>query len=250
MLLRGKLMRACYLPIALCVLAGRIYGQDGITTQSTPRGEGWMLVHQAYIKQAKERGKTVELVFLGDSITQAWNDTGTPTWERFYVPRNVLNLGIGGDRTEHVLWRLDNGEVDDLKPKVVVLMIGTNNIGRNSDREVVKGVTAVVERLRAKLPGAKVLLLGIFPRGENVDRALKEAPVDARVSKINAALAKLDDDKTVEYLDIGNVLLNEKGQVTRSIMPDHLHLNRKGYRTWADAMEPTLWKLMEGKRGL
>jgi lysophospholipase L1-like esterase len=216
------------------------------STDPAPGGEIWMTVHRAFLKQAEER-KPVELLFLGDSITQGWHATGTETWERFYVPRHVLNFGIGGDRTEQVLWRLDHGEVANLAPKVVVLLIGTNNVGRNTNEEVSEGVKAVVGRLRSKLPKSKILLLGLFPRGQSDDPTPTEMAVDSRLASINKIVAKLDDGKMIKFLDIGKAFLNGDGQIPRSVMPDFLHLSRTGYRIWADAMEPTLWEMMEGK---
>jgi lysophospholipase L1-like esterase len=242
--------RLGFLATALQIWALSACAQESDSpTEAAARGDAWMNVHNALVKQAKEH-KAVDLLFVGDSITQGWHATGTATWERFYVPRNVLNLGIGGDRTQHVLWRLDHQEVDGLKPKVVVLMIGTNNIGRNTNEEVVAGVKAVVERLRAKLPQSKILLLGVFPRGQREQGARTaetEAALDPRPAAVNASIAKLDNGKSIKYLDISKVFINENGRLSRSVTPDFLHLSRAGYRAWADAMEPTLRELMEAK---
>ena len=232
---------------ALQFMALPACAQDGSsTTEPAPREGVWMTIHEALLKQA-EANKSVDLLFLGDSITQSWHDTGKDTWERFYVPRRVLNFGIGGDRIQNLLWRLDHGEVDGLKPKVVVLLIGTNNIGRNSNEEIAAGVKATVDRLRAKLPESKVLLLGILPRGESVDKTQAAAPADPRPAAINAIIRKLDDGKLIKYLDISKVFLDGDGRIPRSLLPDFLHLGRPGYRAWADAMEPTLWDMLEGK---
>ncbi|WP_165222699.1 platelet-activating factor acetylhydrolase IB subunit [Aquisphaera insulae] len=205
------------------------------TTTPVPRDAGWLKRHESFLKRARE-GK-IDLLFLGDSITQGWDHN--ETWQRFYGPRHAANFGIGGDRTEHVLWRLAHGEVDVIRPKVVVLMIGTNNTGGESAEAIAEGVAAIVKDLRKRLPEAKVLLLGVFPRAE------KSQPVRGKIAAINERIAKLDDGKSVFYLDIGKSFLEPDGTLTREVMPDLLHLSARGYRIWADAMEPTLWTLLD-----
>ncbi len=200
----------------------------------------WMNLHQAFLDRAKK--KDVDLLFLGDSITQGWG--GNAVWKRHYGPRNAANFGIGGDRTQHVLWRIENGEVEGINPRVAVLMIGTNNIGANSPEEIADGVKAIVAKLHETLPKTKVLLLGVFPRGGN-DRKDDRANTSDQPGKINEIISKLDDGKTVKYLDITKVFLNEDGTIPRSLMPDFLHLSEPGYRKWADAIEPTLWEMMQ-----
>src|SRR5262249_29418296 len=137
--------------------------QGGTATQPKPREEesAWVQLHQQFLERA--RAGKIDLLFLGDSITQGWGQN--EAWKKHYGPRNAANFGIGGDRTQHVLWRLDSGEIDGIAPKVVVLMIGTNNVGSNKPEEIAEGVRAIVDKLRAKLPKSKILLLGIFPRG-------------------------------------------------------------------------------------
>jgi lysophospholipase L1-like esterase len=185
-------------------------------------------------------------LFMGDSITDGWRGRGINVWNKYYAPQHAANFGIGGDRTEHVLWRMDHGELDGIKPKVVVLMIGTNNTGkekdgrlRNTIPQVIEGVTAVVTEIRAKLPDSKILLLAIFPRG-NIDDFQR-----GEVAVINTALAKLDDGSKVKFLDIGPKFLEADGTLPRSIMPDLLHPNERGYQIWADAMNPTLDAMMK-----
>ena len=204
----------------------------------------WVARHEGFLAEAKQ-GR-FDLVFIGDSITDGWRNRGLEVWNKFYAPRHALNLGIGGDRTQHVLWRIEQGELDGLKPKAVVLMIGTNNTGkekdgtaRNSTAEVIEGVTAVVKQIRAKLPQSRLLLLAIFPRG-TVD-----APQRAQIKEINTAIAKLDDGKMIKFLDIGKVFLAEDCSIPRTIMPDLLHPNEQGYQRWADAMEPTLAAMLK-----
>ena len=185
-------------------------------------------------------------MFIGDSITDGWRNRDLQVWTKSYAPRHALNLGIGGDRTQHVLWRIQRGELDGLKPKAVVLMIGTNNTGkerdgspRNSTAEVIAGVKAVVKQIRAKLPKSKLLLLAIFPRGA------ANGPERAQIKEINAAIAKLDDGQMIRFLDIGKVFLAEDGSIPKTIMPDLLHPNEQGYQLWADAIEPALAAMLK-----
>ena len=199
----------------------------------------WVARHEGFLAEARQ-GR-FDLVFIGDSITDGWRARGRAVWTQHYAPRHALNLGIGGDRTQHVLWRIEHGELDGLKPKAVVLMIGTNNTGkekdgstRNSTAEVIEGVTAVVKAIRAKLPQSNLLLLAIFPRGT------ADAPVRAQLKEINTAIARLDDGKMVKFLDVGKVFLADDGSIPTTVMPDLLHPNEQGYQRWADAMEPTL----------
>lgn len=208
-------------------------------TVPKPREGAWVKRHESFLERAKKGD--VNLLFLGDSITQGWEGGGKATWERFYGPRHAANFGIGGDRTQHVLWRLDNGEADGIKPKVAVLMIGTNNSGQNSADEIAEGIEAIVKKLHEKLPETKILLLAVFPRGE------KPGPTREKLAAVNQRVAKLDDGKTVKYLDIGPKFLNEDGTISKEIMPDFLHLTPKGYRIWADAIEPTLWSMLDEK---
>jgi len=219
-----------------------VRAQEESTTEPKPRDGGWKQLHDSFLARAKQK-EGVNLLFLGDSITQGWNGP-QQVWERYYRPRNVANFGIGGDRTQHVLWRIENGEVDGIHPKVVVLMIGTNNMGANSADEIADGIKAIVKKLHEKLPETKVLLLGVFPRGERPDD-----PVRDKVKAVNEKIAKLDDGgKSVKYLDIGPRFMSEDGTISTAIMPDFLHLTQKGYRVWADAMEPTLWSMLDEKK--
>lgn len=218
-------------------LGSTLLAQDAAieTTTPAPRDGRWMELHKRYVDRAKKG--SVDLLFLGDSITQGWGDNDV--WKRFYGPRQAANFGIGGDRTQHVLWRIENGELDGISPKVAVLMIGTNNLSSSSPDEIAKGVVAIVKELGEKLPKTKVLLLGVFPRGE------KPASARERIKSINQTIAKLDDGSRVHYLDIGQSFLEKDGSISREIMPDFLHLSRKGYRIWAEAMEPTLWSMLD-----
>lgn len=212
--------------------------------EPAPRDEKWVARHEGFVAEAKRGG--IDVLFLGDSITDGWRDGGKPVWDREYAPLKAANFGIGGDRTQHVLWRLRNGEAAGYKPKLVVLMIGTNNTGferdgttpRNTAPEIVEGVAAVVQELRGKFAGVKVLLLAVFPRGE------KDSKPRAQVNEINKGIAKLHDGAHVHYLDIGAKFLDAEGNIPKDIMPDLLHPNEKGYGIWADAIREPLQRLL------
>jgi lysophospholipase L1-like esterase len=221
-------------------------------TEPAPKDERWMQRHEAFVAEAKQGG--IQVLFLGDSITDFWRDTnpqrgGKAVWDREYAPLHAANFGISADRTQNVLWRLEHGEADGYQPKVVVLMIGTNNTGmerdgttpRNPPAEVVEGVTAVVHELRVKFPDAKILFLAIFPRGE------KHSPQRAQVAEINHELAKLHDGQHVFFLDIGRRFLDPDGDgdIPRTIMPDLLHPSLRGYEIWADAIREPLQLLLK-----
>jgi beta-glucosidase len=186
----------------------------------------------------------VQLVFVGDSITDAWRHGDQ---NKLYVERwgkyNPYNIGISGDETQHVLWRVENGELDGLKPKLVVMMIGTNNIGNQnqmSAADTAKGIECLVRAIRAKLPETKLLLLGVFPRAD------KAPAVNAKVGEINQLIAKLDDGgQAVKFMDIGDKFLDADGKLPKDVMPDLLHPNLKGYQIWADAISPTIDEMMK-----
>lgn len=186
-----------------------------------------------------------QLLFIGDSITQGWEGNGAKeVWAERFEKRKAVNLGIGGDRTQHVLWRLENAPFGDMKPKAAVVMIGTNNSNGedNTPGQIADGVAAIVRTLRQRLPGTKILLLGIFPRGENFN------PQRGKLTQINQVLGKLDDGKNIHFLDIGHRFLHSDGLLPADIMPDYLHLSKKGYEIWADAIEPKLAELMGEKK--
>jgi beta-glucosidase len=200
--------------------------------------EAWWQARFESINAQVKRGDA-DLIFIGDSITQGWETEGQDIWKQYYAARKAVNLGISGDRTQHVLWRLDHGNIDGIAPRVAVVMIGTNNSGDNSAEEIAGGVTAIVKRLRAKLPQTRVLLLGIFPRGQ------KPNPQREKIDKVNALIATLDDGQSVVFQDIGATFLSPDGSISAEIMPDFLHLSSKGYRLWAEAIDAKLNQMMQ-----
>jgi lysophospholipase L1-like esterase len=218
-------------------------GHSAIDPQ--PRPDKWWQERQESLnKRVAEAGPKAAVVFIGDSITQGWEDEGKGVWTRYYAHRDAVNLGISGDRTQHVLWRLDNGNLQGLRPKAAVVMIGTNNSNGedNTAGQIVDGVAGIVRKLRSALPGTKVLLLAIFPRSENF------APQRGKLAMINQALRRLADDKDVFWADFGHLFLNDDGSIPRELMPDYLHLSPKGYGIWAEAIEDRLASLVGDTR--
>jgi lysophospholipase L1-like esterase len=204
----------------------------------------WAKRHEltsAAVKKAKP-----QILFIGDSITHFFGGVqfdsnamrGQQTWGEFYAPRNAGNLGFGWDKTENVLWRLQHGAIDGIAPKLVVIMIGTNNTGTCSASDIAIGIRSIALELNQRLPQSKILLLGIFPRGE------KPNPQREKIAEVNGIIAKLNGTHNVTYLDIGTKFLTPEGLITKDIMPDFLHPNEKGYRIWAEAIEPTVKQLM------
>jgi len=200
-----------------------------------------------------ERGRSgpVDLLFLGDSITAGWAKV-PHIWEHYYGRDQAANFGIGGDRTQHVIWRIENGELDDISPKVTVLMLGTNNSGSHTAAEISEALKKIVGLIRMKIPGTKVLLLAIFPRGArrepdgSIDpaQAAKAAERMQVINLVNAELARLDDGQQVRFLDINAVFLGQDGRIPFSIMRDQLHPGAAGYQLWAEAMEPLLREML------
>ncbi|MGA2033937.1 MAG: platelet-activating factor acetylhydrolase IB subunit [Thermoguttaceae bacterium] len=232
---------ALALTVSLALVCGRAVAKDTKEYNSTkpaPRTDAWWQTRHKSMNERVKKGN-VDLLMIGDSITHGWEGGGKDVWKQYYDKRNAVNLGIGGDQTQHVLWRLDNGNIDGIQPKLAVLMIGTNNAGCGNPDEIAAGVTAIVEKLRTKLPQTKVLVLAIFPRGADLKDKLRQVN-----TATNEKIAKLADDKDVFFLDIGAKFLDPDGTLPRSIMPDLLHPNAKGYAIWAEAIEPTIKKLM------
>jgi len=205
-----------------------------------PREGNWMKRHESFNERVKQGN--VDLIFIGDSITQGWEANGKNVWAEYYAKRNAVNLGIGGDRTQHVLWRLDHSNIDGINPKLAVMMIGTNNSGANTSEQIADGIKLIVEKLRAKLPNTKVLILAIFPRGASKDHGMRKVNEGA-----NDIVKNLADNKMVYFLDIGPKFLGSDGTLSKEVMPDLLHLNEGSYRTWAEAIEPKVKELMEEK---
>jgi beta-glucosidase len=225
----------------VALFTGYAVAQAPATVTPAPRGdESWVARHKAMNERVKKGN--IDLIFIGDSITQGWEDPGKDTWEKFYAKRNAVNLGISGDQTQHVLWRLENGNIEGISPKLAVIMIGTNNASDNTAEEIAEGVKAIVNKLREKLPQTKILLLAVFPREE------KPGARREKLTKVNGIISGLADGKMIHFVDIGPKFIKKDGTLPKSIMPDALHPNTKGYEIWADAIEPKVAELMGEKK--
>lgn len=202
----------------------------------------WLPRHKQKLLEKSQMEK-VDLVFLGDSITHAWEyeNVGLSVWQKRYEPLHALNLGFSGDRTEHVLWRLENGAVDNISPKLLVLMIGTNNTGHRQDKpaDTALGIKTIIDALKSKLPSTKILLLGIFPRGATADDPLRMIN-----DEVNKLMSTFDDGEHIQYLNINHVFLDEQKQLSTTVMGDLLHPNKEQYLVWADAIEPYITPLL------
>lgn len=187
------------------------------------------------------KGKPCDLIFIGDSITQnfveypkgGWNLVGGPVWEKYYAHRNALNFGVGADKTQDVLWRLQHMDVQSLRPKVAVILIGTNNTGGDTPADIAAGVKAVIAQTQHTFPGVKIILLGILPTTRQTQKV-----VDA-----NKIISTYPDGRTIFSFDLGS-LMTPVGNNWKGIGHDHLHLTQEGYELWASQMEPMLDRLI------
>ena len=217
------------------------YGDRQITARPEPRWhkEPWLKRHNAFNERIRQGN--VDLLMIGDSITHWWDRAGKKIWDHYYAKRNAVNLAISGDRTEHVLWRLENGNIDGISPKVAVLMIGTNNHMSSPPEVTAWDIRLMVQKLRKRLPQTKVLVLGIFPRGGNDDDGARQINM-----KVNRLIENIGDGEWVHYANIGHAFLNGR-RMRGELIPDGSHPNDKGYAAWAAAMEPILAKLLGEK---
>ncbi|MCF2949563.1 GDSL-type esterase/lipase family protein [Paraglaciecola aquimarina] len=201
----------------------------------------WLPRHQEKLTQLTP---DVELLMIGDSITHGWEDAGKAVWEKEFSNINTINLGFGGDRTENVLWRLEHGAIDNISPKLAVVMIGTNNTGHRLDppQEIYQGVAAIVSKLNQTLPSTQVVLLSIFPRSEKTTDKLR-----INNDQTNLLLANLVKHHKVEIIDINHDFLDKNGQLSTSIMPDLLHPNEQGYEIWAQHLQAIFAKYLTAK---
>ena len=229
------------LPLAFAVVAGAGRAADDDPTRPVPRKDNvvWLERHAALLERAK---KGADVVFLGDSLTQGWEGPeGRDAWKKHFEPLKAANFGAGGDRTEHVLWRVTEGrELQGLKPRVIVLEVGGSNLASNSADEIVDGITALVRELGRQKPEAKVLLLGLLPRGVRANDKFRD-----KIKEINKGLAGLADGKKVRYLDAGAKFLDKGGDLVEEAMPDGLHPSAKGYALWAEAIKEPLAEMLK-----
>lgn len=233
------------------LLAGTVaLGQPNTAVISVPKLEEDSYDWWARHKEILDIGIAVnpEIVLIGDSITHFWSGqpkaaiaNGPKAWDSVFENYSVLNLGFGWDRTQNVLWRLEHGELDGLHPRIVIINIGTNNTSQttnarqNTSAEIAEGVLAVCNMVRSKLPNAKIILMGVFPREEKPDH-----PRRFQIAEINRLISEFGKMPDITFLDIGSSLIESDGTISKDIMFDFCHPTQKGYQIWADALNPLI----------
>jgi len=237
---------------SLCLLAAFFVGcsetqktiSDGLQGKThsavvpVDRHNWWGKRHHQVLEQVASGD--VDLILVGDSITHGFENAGKEVWNKYYAPRKAVNMGFSGDRTQHVLWRFDHGQIDGINPKLAILMIGTNNSNGqdNTAEQIADGIKAICATMRTKLPKTKILILAIFPRGE------KPSPQRQKNAGAGELASHIADNDMIYYLDINQSFLDADGTLPKDIMPDLLHPNANGYKLWAEAIEPTVAELM------
>ena len=234
-----------------CGLAYVGVARGEVPYQAAPRSdENSRIAHQQLLEK-KTRGK-IDVYFLGDSITRRWGATDEryrpllANWRENFHGWNAANFGWGADGTQHILWRLENGELDGVDPKIIVLMAGTNNVGAESPtgpndpriESITRGLRAIVELCKKKAPAATIVLTGITPRNDNI-------AVMPIIDRINANLARLADGRSIRYVNINDRLADQHGRLFDGMTdPDRLHLSLQAYQLWADALKPIFTELL------
>ena len=234
--------------LAALAVAGFTFAQAPADRPAPRSDRNSMVAHQQLLEKAR-KGR-IDIYFEGDSIVRRWGATDYPellaNWSRNFFGWNAADFGWGADRVENILWRLDNGELDGVNPKIIVLLAGTNNVGTRPPpegvearaAEVTKGLQAVLQRMQSKAPGATIILTAVFPRNDNI-------AVLPLINRINGNLAKLADGRRVRYLNINGKLADQNGILFEGMMnPDKLHPALKGYQVWADALRPIFIEIL------
>jgi lysophospholipase L1-like esterase len=242
------LRSAALIPLVLLLLADIARGQSSPADQPTPRTDkNSQIAHEQLL--AKARAGRIDVYFAGDSITRRWGALDYPeflaSWRQNFFGWNAANFGWGADQTQHILWRLVNGELDDVHPKVIVLLAGTNNLGGTLDpagdveraADVSRGIKAILDVMRDKAPRATIVLMGVLPRNDNVNLL-------PTINLINARLATFADGKTIRFLNINDRLATLEGRLLDGMMADGLHPATRGYQVWADALKPIFTELL------
>lgn len=201
--------------------------------------QAWLRLHQQHLKQTQKR--QINVVFLGDSITRGWQKH-KKLWQQHYGKRGAVNFGIGGDRTQQILWRIDNGLFDEIQPQLVVLNIGVNNLWQNAygAERIATGIENMVSAIRTKSPQTKILLLGILPTGKQPN-----TPKRKKIQAINRQIERLDNGSTIRFLDMGPNFLEPDGSISKAVMPDYLHLSKQGYQIWAESMKKSFTEMLD-----
>lgn len=253
-----KIMKFISIIFMLVIVNVAVMSQETLSSKDLPAAaipsprtdKNSQIAHEQLLEKTK-KGK-IDVYFLGDSITRRWGaseekyKTFLDNWRQNFFGWNAANFGWGGDTTQNILWRLHNGELDNVNPKVIVLLAGTNNVGNKSPQDkndsraedIPKGIKAILDICLQKAPNAKIILMGIFPRNDNMD-------VMPIIKKINKSIAKFADGKRIRYLDINKKMADKNDKLLAGItVPDGLHLDIKGYQVWADALKPIFTKLL------
>ena len=216
--------------------------------QPAPRNDQNSRTAHTQLLQKTKQGR-IDIYFAGDSITRRWGATDYPAllanWKQNFFGWNAANFGWGADSVQHILWRLHNGELDGVNPKVIVLLAGTNNVGTtvpaSGDEarvaDITRGIKAVLDVMQAKAPAATIILMGIFPRNDNI-------AVMPTIDKINANISRFADGKRIRFLNINGKLADSSGRLFPGIMNDSLHPSLQGYQVWADALKPLFTELL------
>jgi len=236
----------CFLLLGVHALG---YMQPVAPDQPVPRTDQNSLIAHLELREKAEKGG-IDIYFEGDSITRRWGATDYPklleNWNANFFGWNAANFGWGGDTTGNILWRLNDGELDGVNPKVIVLQAGTNNLGfglipdggSSKIQEITKGIETILNVMQDKAPEATIILTGVFPRNDNMS-------VIPTISEINRNLSKLADGKKIRFLDINGKLADSDGVLYEGMTdPDKLHLAIKGYQVWADALKPIFQELL------
>jgi hypothetical protein len=207
-----------------------------------PEVQEWYWPRHDAVNERLKQGN-VDLLFVGNSIMNGWDNTGKKYWDQYYVPRNAVNMGFGWDWTQHTLWRLDHSDFSNISPKLAVVLIGTNNSNGNDNaaEEIADGIIAICGRLHTQFPDMKILLLAIFPRES------EPCPQREKITQANQWASRIADGELIHYLDLSHLFLSEYGKLRQELMPDSLHPNEEGYRVWAEAMEPKIAELLGEK---
>ncbi len=248
-------MKKAFAALTLIPIALAQTGAARRADEPLPRSDrNSQIAHEQLL--AKRKQGRIDIYFEGDSITRRWGAADYPqllaNWKDNFFGWNAADFGWGADRVENILWRLENGELDDVNPKVIVLLAGTNNVGNRLSPEgpdatvadVTRGLAAILQVMKAKAPGAVIILMGIFPRNDNM-------AVMPEINRVNLNLSKMADGQKIRYMNINDKLADADGKLYDGMMnaKDQLHPTVKGYQVWADALKPVLTELLGAPAG-
>ena len=204
-----------------------------------PEVQDWYWDRHDAVNARLKQGNA-DILFVGNSITNGWENGGKKYWDQYFAPLNAVNMGFGWDWTQHTLWRLDHSEFDNISPKLAVVLIGTNNSNGddNTAEEIADGIIAVCGRLNRRFPKMKILLLAILPRQP------EPCPQRTKVAKASRMASCITDGKRIHYLDLAGCFVEENGRLRQNLMPDYLHPNEEGYLILAEALAPKINELI------